>query len=256
MTAVLLETRELAPDVRHFVFAIEGVERFDFTPGQFVSLHAELAGKPITRAYSLAAPPDGNRIELCLNRVAGGHFSPHLFALAPGDAVECTGPFGYFVPKPVVRATVLVATGTGVAPFRAMLPSLLAAAAAPAAPAPPSAPPPPATPSAPPRPSAPGAPPITLIFGTRHEESILYRQEWENWEKRHANFRFWPTLSRAGDEWTGRRGYVQASLAEALGGSVDADVFVCGLRAMVDEVRTLAKSLGLDRKQIVYEKYD
>lgn len=229
MKAVLLETRELAPDVRHFVFAIEGVERFDFTPGQFVSLHAELAGKPITRAYSLAAPPSGNRIELCLNRVAGGHFSPHLFALAPGEGVECTGPFGYFVPKPTVRATVLVATGTGVAPYRAMLPSLLA---------------------------APGAPPITLIFGTRHEESILYRQEWENWKKRHANFRFWPTLSRAGESWTGRRGYVQASLADALGGSVDADVFVCGLRAMVDEVRTLAKSLGLDRKQIVYEKYD
>lgn len=229
MKAVLRETRELAPDVRHFVFEIEGVEHFDFTPGQFVSLHAGLAGKKITRAYSLAAPPDRNRIELCLNRVAGGHFSPHLFALAPGDAVECTGPFGYFVPKPVVRTSVLVATGTGVAPFRAMLPSVLAAA---------------------------GPNPITLIFGTRHEESILYRQEWENWEKRHANFRFWPTLSRAGEGWTGRRGYVQASLAEALGGSVNADVFVCGLRAMVDEVRALAKSLGLDRKQIVYEKYD
>ena len=227
MKAILRETRELAPEVRHFVFAIEGVERFEFTPGQFVSLHGEIGGKQITRAYSLAAPPNGNLIELCLNRVAGGHFSPLLFELVPGDAVELTGPVGFFVPKPTQRANVLVATGTGIAPYRSMLPSLLEASR-----------------------------PVTLIFGTRYEETILYRREWENWEERFPTFRFWPTLSRAGPEWTGRRGYVQASLAEALGGSLDADVFVCGLRAMVDEVRALAKSLGLDRKQIVYEKYD
>lgn len=229
MKALLRATRDLAPDVRHFEFEIEDVERFDFTPGQFVSLHGHLGGKQITRAYSLAAPPDGNRIELCLNRVEGGLFSPHLFTLAPGDAVELTGPVGYFVPKPVVRTTVLVATGTGIVPFRAMLPSLLGAA---------------------------GEHTVTLLFGTRRKESILYNEEWENWERTHSRFRFWPTLSRAGEEWTGRRGYVQASLAEALGGSLDADVFVCGLKAMVDEVRALGKSLGLDRKQIVYEKYD
>lgn len=229
MKAVLRETRDLAADVRHFVFELEGVERFEFTPGQFVSLHGQLGGKQITRAYSLAAPPAGNRIELCLNRVEGGLFSPHLFTLAPGEAVELTGPVGYFVPRPAVRTTVLVATGTGIAPFRAMLPTLLAAA---------------------------DSHTVTLLFCTRREESILYREEWENWERRHGRFRFWPTLSRAGETWTGRRGYVQASLAEALGGSLDADVFVCGLKAMVDEVRALGKALGLDRKQIVYEKYD
>ena len=229
MKAVLRETRDLAADVRHFVFEIDGVERFHFTPGQFISLHGQLGGKQITRAYSLAAPPAGNCIELCLNRVEGGLFSPHLFTLTAGDAVELTGPVGYFVPRPVVRTTVLVATGTGIAPFRAMLPSLLAEA---------------------------DSHTVTLLFGTRREESILYRDEWENWERRHGRFRFWPTLSRAGETWTGRRGYVQASLAEALGGSLDADVFVCGLKAMVDEVRALGKALGLDRKQIVYEKYD
>jgi NAD(P)H-flavin reductase len=227
MKAILRETLELAPEVHHFVFDVEGVDRFDFTPGQFVSLHAPIGGKDITRAYSLAAPPNGNRIELCLNRVEGGHFSPHLFSLTNGDSVELSGPLGYFVPRPLARTNILIATGTGIAPFRAMLPSLIESGR-----------------------------PLTLIFGTRHEETIHYRQEWENWEKQHGNFRFWPTLSRAGDGWTGRRGYVQASLAEALGGSVDADVFVCGMRAMVDEVRALAKSLGLDRKQIVYEKYD
>ena len=229
MIAILRETRDLAPAVRHFVLEIEGSGRFDFTPGQFVSLHGSFDGKQITRAYSLAAPPSGNRIELCLNRVEGGRFSPHLFALAPGDSVELTGPTGYFVSRPTVRTTVLAATGTGIAPYRALLPGLLAAA---------------------------GAHPVTLLFGTRHEESMLYREEWENWERKHVNFRFWPTLSRAGEGWSGRRGYVQASLAEALGGTLDADVFVCGLTAMVNEVRALAKSLGLDRKQIVYEKYD
>ena len=57
-------------------------------PGQFVSFEASLNGKAYTRAYSIASRPDGNRFELCLNLVHGGTFSPHLFAMKPGDSVE------------------------------------------------------------------------------------------------------------------------------------------------------------------------
>ena len=76
--ATLLDTREIAPEIRHFVFAVEGVESFPFAPGQFVSLTEQMDGKPITRAYSIASTPDGNRFELCLNRVKDGRFSPCL----------------------------------------------------------------------------------------------------------------------------------------------------------------------------------
>ncbi|MGH9657154.1 MAG: FAD-binding oxidoreductase, partial [Bryobacteraceae bacterium] len=76
MKARLIEWRVIAPEVRHFVF--EAAEEIRFTPGQFVSMKAELEGREVTRAYSVAAPPAGRRIELCLNRVIEGKFSPFL----------------------------------------------------------------------------------------------------------------------------------------------------------------------------------
>ena len=75
----------------------------------------------------------------------------------------------------------------------------------------------------------------------------------------HANFRFWPTLTRPDAGWKGRQGRVQEHLAEAvslLGERRDADFYLCGLKEMVDEVRGTLKNQGFDRKQIFYEKYD
>jgi len=72
--ARLIDFWEAAPETRHFVFEADGP--VEFLPGQFVSVVAELEGKQITRAYSIAAPPNGARFDRCLNRVDGGIFSP------------------------------------------------------------------------------------------------------------------------------------------------------------------------------------
>src|SRR5437868_5407986 len=97
MTAKLLESREIAPLVRHFVFEVEDSPSFGYVPGQFASLTADIDGSPITRAYSFASPPCGNRFELCLNCVLEGKFSPYLFDLQPGDQVPMKGPYGGFI---------------------------------------------------------------------------------------------------------------------------------------------------------------
>jgi CDP-4-dehydro-6-deoxyglucose reductase len=97
---------------------------------------------------------------------------------------------------------------------------------------------------------------LTLIFGVRYEHSLLYREEFEELERKHPNFRFWPTLSRPEASWTGKTGHVQSHLAAAIGDRRDVDVYICGLKAMVDDVRAQLKGMGFDRKQIIYEKYD
>ena len=228
MQAKLLEFREIAPEVRHFVFEVPEVEQFSFVPGQFVSFQADVNGQQITRAYSIASAPAGNRFELCLNLVKDGRFSPHLFAMQPGDTVAMTGPFGTFFFRDPPRDSVLIATGTGIAPFRAMLPARL-----------------PADPSH----------QYTLLFGARHEHGLLYREEFESLASQFNNFRFWPTLTRP-NGWAGRTGRVQAHLTEALGNRKDQIVYLCGLKEMVDSIRMSLKCLGFERKQIVYEKYD
>jgi len=229
MTAKLLEVREIAPNVRHFLFQVEDAPAFAYVPGQFVSFTAEINGSPITRAYSIVSTPSGRCFELCLNCVVEGKLSPYLFSLKPGDEVPMTGPWGGFIFRQPVEDSVLVATGTGIAPFRAMLKDIL---------------------------QRDSSHQFTLIFGVRYEQTLLYRDEFEELARKHANFRFWPTLSRPGPDWQGRRGHVQEHLPEAIGDRRDVNVFICGLKAMVDDVRTRLKAQGFERKRIIYEKYD
>jgi ferredoxin-NADP reductase len=229
MKAVVAEFRDIAPEVRHFLFEVPEVKQLHFKPGQFVSFSETLNGKKITRPYSIVSLPAGNRFELCLNLVRGGVFTPHLFEMKPGDSIEMSAPLGFFVVRDPARDAVFVATGTGIAPFRAMAPDYL---------------------------SHPHAQQLTLVFGVRHENTVYYREDFEALAVKYPNFRFWPALSRAGSSWTGRTGHVQAHLLQAIGDRRDLDVYICGLKAMVDDVRAILKGLGFERKQIIFEKYD
>lgn len=230
MKAILIDVREIAPNVRHFVFEVPEVRDFYFVPGQFVSLPHNIGGMEITRPYSIASKPGGNRFDLCLNLVEYGIFSPWLFSLRPGDEIETSAPLGFFVLRNPQQDALFVATGTGIAPIRSMLEASLAQNS--------------------------DARQLTLIFGVRYEYGLLYREEFEELAKKHPNFNFRPTLSRPEPTWRGRTGHVQAHLVEAVVERPDMDVYICGLKAMVDDVRLLLKGMGFDRKQIIYEKYD
>jgi ferredoxin-NADP reductase len=229
MKATLVQSVEIAPEVRHFIFEVPSARDLDYQPGQWVSFSELVEGRKTTRAYSLASAPHGNRFELCLNRVKEGLFSPWLFSMEPGQAVEMKGPLGSFVPRQPFRDSILIATGTGIAPFRSFLhaPAVLNSEAQ-----------------------------ITLLFGTRYEDGILYRPEFESLSVSRPGFRFLPTLTRPSPSWTGLTGRVQRHLESVLDGRTDLDVYVCGLRAMVDEVRALLLARGFTKSQVIHEKYD
>ncbi len=97
---------------------------------------------------------------------------------------------------------------------------------------------------------------FTLIFGVRHEHGLLYHEEWATLARELPNFDYRPTLTRPPETWQGRTGRVQQHIFEYLGDRRDIDVYICGLREMVDDVRAKLKESGLDRKRIIYEKYD
>jgi NAD(P)H-flavin reductase len=94
------------------------------------------------------------------------------------------------------------------------------------------------------------------LFGVRHEHTIYCRDDFDELARNHPNFRFWPVLSRGDSSWSGRTGHVQSHLSEALAARTSLDVYICGLKAMVDDVRGILKESGFDRKQIIFEKYD
>jgi ferredoxin-NADP reductase len=233
LRAELIESRLLSDYTRHLEFEVKNVPRFGFVPGQWLSLtQTKPDGEALTRAYSIASPPDSNRFALCLNRVQDGFMSNHLCDLKVGAEISGQGPFGNFILRPPLRDTIFIATGTGIAPYRSMLHWLFA------------------------DPSRHQNKQFWLVFGSRYEKDIYYHDEFVALAAAHRNFEYLPTLSKSGAEWKGLRGYVQEHVANLALGRTDMHAYICGLDKMVSANRELLKSLGWDRKSILYEKYD
>jgi len=246
-TARLVRSGALSDLTKHLEFEMNGHSRFGFVAGQWLSFKTNMAdGEEITRAYSIASPPsDDNRFALCLNRVQDGFMSNFLCDMKEGDEILCQGPFGDFTLRPPMRDTIFIATGTGIAPFRSMLHWLFNPME-----------------DGRPRPSSPGGDArhqgkqLYLIFGNRTESDIYYHEEFVRLAGEHPNFHYMPTLSRGGPEWKGLRGYVQEHVPAIAQGRTDMHAYICGLDKMIKANRELLKSLGWDRKSILYEKYD
>jgi ferredoxin-NADP reductase len=220
---------------KHFEFEIGDGQPFDYLPGQFISMDVIVDGREVLRSYSLASSPHhDHRFDLCLNIVPDGVVSPWLFHLKPGDQIEFTGPWGSFVLRePMDPVSAFIATGTGIAPIRAMLQYAF-------------------------REGGPAAASreVWLIFGVRSEADILYREEFEQLAREHANFRFVPTLSRPGPGWRGATGYVQQQIVQHLGQKSGFHAYICGLKKMVDDVRRQLEGMGYPASALSYEKYD
>ena len=239
-SARLSRSVPLSEFTKHLEFEVQGMPKFGFVAGQWLSVKANTSkGEEITRAYSIAsAPSENGRFAFCLNRVQDGFMSNYLCDLAEGAEISLQGPFGDFILRPPLRDTLMIATGTGIAPFRAMLEALFGPERASA------------------RAAAIPQTQFRLLFGSRSEQAIYYREEFERLAAAHSNFHFLPTLSRGGGEWTGLRGYVQEHVPGIVGNRTDMQAYICGLDRMVSANRELLKSLGWDRKSIRYEKYD
>jgi ferredoxin-NADP reductase len=131
LRATVLENRPETARVHRLLFEVPGWP--GHLPGQHIDLRLTAEdGYTVERSYSLASAPEDPRLHLLIERFPGGEVSPYLTgALRPGDVLELRGPIGgYFVWSAVLdretgtdegRPVQLVAGGSGVAPFLAML---------------------------------------------------------------------------------------------------------------------------------------
>jgi ferredoxin-NADP reductase len=114
-SAALVDRRPLGDAA--FEVCFDRPPGFVFAPGQRIRLCQRL----VERDYSLVNAPDAGRLQLCIRRVPGGQLSARLHLVPVGTRFEFTGPHGYFTYRPSPRRAVFVATGTGIAPFCAMV---------------------------------------------------------------------------------------------------------------------------------------
>jgi ferredoxin-NADP reductase len=233
---IVRDIAEIAPNVRQFRVEIPALAEFSYEAGQFVTFDLPIGDKRLQRwrSYSIANAPDGtNAFELCIVRSASGAGSRYFFEdVAVGTALKFKGPDGNFcLPDTVGKDLVLICTGTGIAPFRAMLQDLLG------------------------KRRHPGR--VHLIFGTRFASGLLYRAEMAAFAKEFPNFTYDFALSRDEAAEGGLKGYVHGIYMEAYREKrPDVTFFLCGWSSMIDDaVANLIVTCGYERGQVLYELY-
>jgi CDP-4-dehydro-6-deoxyglucose reductase len=232
--ATITNVTQLTEDTRQFDLVIPEMERFDFQPGQFVTIDLPIGVKRRERwrSYSIVSAPEGtNHFSLCIVRSPEGAGTRYLFEeIGPGSILTCKGPDGAFVlPRLTEREVVMVCTGTGIAPFRSML-RFLDHTALPFS-------------------------HIHLIAGTRFQKDILYRTEWDALQQKYPHFHWDVALSR--EEVPGfHHGYVHDIYEKEYAYPIpDRHFYLCGWANMIDEAVARLKKTGYDSSQIHFELY-
>jgi CDP-4-dehydro-6-deoxyglucose reductase len=213
-------TRQLATNIVQLNLEIEA-DDFDYVPGQHMNILLDDGG---ARSFSMASVRGpGNAVDFHVRQIPGGRFtSQALPRLAPGDRLAVEAPLGEFrLQNDDYRQLLFVATGTGIAPIKCMLESLL---------------------------DDPDCPPVSLYWGMRNEADLYLAGEIAGWGDRLYEFNFVPVLSRAGDAWSGRRGHVQDAVAQDFGDLSDHSIYLCGSPSMIADAkrRFAALSASLD----------
>jgi ferredoxin-NADP reductase len=231
----LLKCEMITKRVKHFTGQIESSLPWPYIPGQFITIPFTHGDKIIRRSYSIANSPNGeNTIEFSAGFVEGGPGTSFLFALKPSDNITITGPFGRLVLKEDESFTrlILIATSTGITPYRAMLEKLKAALEK--------------------NPKLE----VVIIQGVAREEDILFASEFKTLADHYQNAKFIVCLSQEDPkEPYHMRGHVQVAL-EAIHPHFEKDmVYLCGNPLMIDETTELLKNKGFPIHQIIREKY-
>jgi len=220
-------------NTRRFVIQVPELEKFDFTPGQFITFDLPIADKPNkrVRSYSIASWPDGTNIfELVIVLLEGGLGTTYLFnKVDVGSELTLRGPQGVFTldDDDLQKDIIMICTGTGIAPFRSMTHHLK-------------------------NHNIPHKN-IYLIYGTRKQIDLLYYQEMKKLDQEMKKFHYIPTLSR--EQWEGRSGYVHPIYEEICANKQPVSFLLCGWKSMLDEAKQRIVALGYDRKSIHQESY-
>ncbi len=257
MTELVTPVRAIDPDAPQYNASLVRREdqheslayfwvRFDgdptpFEPGQYMTIGVFVDGRIVQRPYSVASAPavaSDTGYELYLRRVEGGTFTPLLWDLPVGHRMRMIGPKGKFTLEPDDdRVHLFISSGTGNAPFVAMMRETLAA----------------------------GAPrPAVFLNGCSYERDLGYRALLEGWQRSgEYPVTFIPTISRLADPsnagWTGRVGRVESIVAPVCAelGLTGANTiaYLCGNPDMILSADETLLGLGFPESSVKKELY-
>jgi ferredoxin-NADP reductase len=234
---LILQSAELlTPTVRHLAFTREDGAAMSYIPGQFINIHIVGNDKSLHRSYSVATLNGGQQtLEIACSYVTGGIATHLLSALKPGDAVTASGPYGRLVLKEETpKRYLLISTGTGITPYRAMLGQLQT------------------------RLDQKRIEKIIFLQGVRTREELFYQTDFLNAARTHPAMEFHACYSRefpADPAFYEKRGRVLATLETLTLDPATDIIYLCGNPNMIDEAFAYLKGLGFNPTSIRREKY-
>ena len=203
---------KVAPDVVVLTLQLPATEKLQYRAGQYIEFMLR-DGK--RRSYSMATAPDRDEpISLHIRHMPGGLFTEQVFGtMKERDILRFEGPLGtFFVREDSDKPMVLLASGTGFAPIKAIVEHLIYTQSTRS---------------------------MTLYWGGRRPQDLYMDALCRKWAAELPNFRYVPVVSdaQAEDQWQGRSGFVHQAVMADLPDLSGHQVYACGAPIVVDSAR-------------------
>lgn len=196
-----------------------------FLPGQYVNITVPGSGQH--RSYSFSSPSGATRMSFLIKNVPGGLMSGWLGKAGTGDALEMTGPLGSFYQRPVDKPVLMLAGGTGLAPFLSMLEEMVQRG---------------------------GQHPVHLIYGVTRDQDLVLVERLQDLAQRLPGFSFTTCVADAASTHP-RQGYVTQHMPAKVLHDGQVDVYLCGPPPMVEAVQKHFQAQGIVPASFHYEKF-
>lgn len=235
---VLPETQELSLEVAEVCELTQGVRKLvlqgaeltnvPYLPGQYLNI---LLDDGRSRSFSMSgATAQQGQVQLHVREIEGGRFTQsELPALPVGQRLQVQLPMGtFYYHERDWRPMIFMATGTGIAPIRAILESLL---------------------------DDEDCPPVHVYWGMRRVEDLYLAQEFEQWASRLCDFNFTPVLSAPDSSWTGKTGYIQDAVCADYDDLSEHAFYLCGAPLMIQDARKKLLAQQADSRYIYADAF-
>lgn len=212
MPSRVASIEKVAPDVVIITLQLPATEKLQYRAGQYIEFMLR-DGK--RRSYSIANAPDSDTpLSLHIRHMPGGLFTDQVFGtLKERDILRFEGPLGtFFIRDDTDKPVVLLASGTGFAPIKAIVEHLIASKS---------------------------ERPIMLYWGGRRPHDLYLDALCRQWAAELPQLRYVPVVSEARpeDQWNGRNGYVHQAVMADLPDLSGYQVYACGAPLMIESAK-------------------
>ena len=224
--AAISAVRQLSDSTIALSIKGEELSKLAFLPGQYVNL--KVPGSELSRAYSFSSLQKDGEVSFLIRNVPGGLMSSFLTGLAKaGDSMTLAGPLGSFYLREIKRPLLLLAGGTGLAPFTAMLEKIAEQGS---------------------------AHPLHLIYGVTHDFDLVEMDKLEALAARIPNFTYSACVASPDSSYP-HKGYVTQHIAPRHLNDGDVDVCLRGARRMVGAASGYFREESIKPANFYYEKF-